>query len=382
MKPLDYIYPVISGICLGLCSSFYFFALEWAEVSRVVGLESIYPLFVTIWSLIFLDDKIEPLGYVGIFFATFGGVIMSFDALRIIYSAIITNVASCADHKERYFEEEARKKAAAELNDADNDNYGACWFFNRIYGVPYRLRGKDNETPEEEEAGLAAAVATGSSNDSNSDYGSISPSTSPNFSTAPPVQESAEGIGEFAIVEVHKDKPEKNDNIEDLDVEIGPDGKKKKGGKCESIKNFLLLIPIPLAMSGNDFFAKVSVSSMPVNNVSALNSIGFGAVLITFAFSKTGRKHFLDEVKYNWLFGIISEALTILSTYLVIVGMTGLSAPIVSALSSLRPFFLLISETVLRISTDSIYQCIGFKLFPILFIVAGVILMTFSIVSE
>lgn len=373
MKPMDYIYPILSGICLGICASLYFFALEWAEVSRVVGLESIYPLFVTLWSYIFLDDKIEPIGYLGIFFATFGGIVMSFDALRILFSAIITNVYKCSNFQKRYFENEERKKMEAEKSDAEGDNYGACWMFCRIYGVPYRLR--EGGVKNDETSDLEKALIDSSENSVNvdkEDYVSVMSSDDEE-----PVM--SDSIPSFKLI-YDKEEEIKEKKKKKVKKELMKQNK-KMSDKFETIKNFLLLIPIPIAMSGNDFFAKVSVSSMPINNVSALNSIGFGSVLILFIVSKNSRKHFWDEVKYNWFYGIVSEFLTILSTYLVIVGMTGLSAPIVSALSSLRPFFLLISETALRISTDSVYQCIGFKLFPILFIVAGVILITFSVVS-
>lgn len=374
MKPMDYIYPIISGICLGICAALYFFALEWAEVSRVVGLESIYPLFVTLWSYIFLDDKIEPIGYLGIFFATFGGIVMSFDALRILFSAIITNVDKCSNFQKRYFENEERKKKEAEKSDAEGDNYGACWVFCRIYGVPYRLREGGDKHGEGSD--LEKALIDSSDNSINAekdDYISV-------MSSDDEEPTMGDSIPSFKLI--HDAEKEAKDKKRQKDKkELIKQHKKMNKKKFETIKNFLLLIPIPIAMSGNDFFAKVSVSSMPINNVSALNSIGFGSVLILFIVSKDSRKHFLDEVKYNWFYGIVSEFLTILSTYLVIVGMTGLSAPIVSALSSLRPFFLLISETALRISTDSVYQCVGFKLFPILFIVAGVILITFSVVG-
>ena len=138
------------------------------------------------------------------------------------------------------------------------------------------------------------------------------------------------------------------------------------------------LLPIPVIMSGNDFFAKVSVGNMPVNNVSAINSVAFGTVLICTLFTRKARSHFFDEFKYNILFVVLIEALSIFTNYLMILGMNGLSASLVSSLSSTRPLFILVFEKLLGLSKDSVQQIVGFKLLPIIVIICGAILMTLS----
>ena len=141
-------------------------------------------------------------------------------------------------------------------------------------------------------------------------------------------------------------------------------------------KIVLGLLPMPIFMSGNDFFAKLAVGGINTNNVSALNSLGLGVILACMALKKEARDHFVDEVKYNWLHCIIVESLTVLANYLLIRGMVGLPAYIVSSLSASRPLFILVLETALGVSRDSAKHCFGFKLFPIICTVSGVILMT------
>ena len=128
-------------------------------------------------------------------------------------------------------------------------------------------------------------------------------------------------------------------------------------------------------MSGNDFFAKVSVGNMNHNNVSGLNSIGLGIVLSCMLFKKDVRAHYIDELKFNWFFCTFIEVISIATTYFIICGMIGLEAPIVSSLSSSRPLFVLIFETIFRVSKVPVSHCFAFKLLPIILVIAGTVIM-------
>lgn len=127
----DFVYPLLSGVSLGLSTVLYFFAMEWADPSKVVGIMAIYPLFVILWSLIFLDDSIKPLACVGIAITIFGGFLLSIEGLKKFYRYILGKIPSCAERRDIFDEnEEAKKRLAAEadMEKRVNKGYGECWY--------------------------------------------------------------------------------------------------------------------------------------------------------------------------------------------------------------------------------------------------------------
>lgn len=671
LKWTDYFYPIMSGICCGMSSLLYFFAMEWAEASTVVGIEAAYPLFVVIWSLIFLSEKIPGLSYGGIAFSIVGGVILSIDGLKIIYGAILKHFECCGVRREKFFEEEKRKEEAAKKEEQEkmvNKDYGDCWWpfkdkcvnqdgdgktapegeevddeednnngksiemkskidskyekggrkdkksnskdkkdkkssgGKKVNGdnknkksddddedddtaaaddegdetgeavsermsidfmapssksksksksgkksVPAspskkkdisqqdkknKRREEDNsysdddddednnivEKPrahkkhhkkhhakqgsfeemdddyedtkqskkrkksqkaiveeEEEDDEDLSPVPSDSSSSSSSDSdsspddetsnskqnskkhsknaenindddeddssssddeeedniqdGSDSDSTesSSSSSSSSSDSETSDSENESTTATKRKETPKKKyhkktdknqsktsqntkndktknikntnknskntssedeeddddtDNDSNVSIDIADtDGDKDKQkeamSRSKKIRKIVFgLLPLPLLLSGNDFFAKLAVDGLDSNAVTGFNSVGLGFVLFLMIIKSESRKYFLSELKYNVFFCIFNELLTIICNYLMIVGMIGLAAPIVSALSATRPLFVLILETIFRISKVPVSQCFGFKLFPIVCIIGGAILMT------
>lgn len=372
----NFVFPLLSGMCMGLRTMFYFFAIEWADASKVIGIEAVYPLFVALWSYIFLNEKIKSIAYLGIGFAVLGGVILSADAFKLIYKAILANTASCQARNEEFLENERRTEE--EINQAhaqkmEIEGYGECWY-------PFKeMRLKRKREREERAATFAAAVAANTDSDSEKD----------------PLLKKGSGDERSVNVDIHGSIPSMvgsgnaisgsintydGGSYDDIDEAAMIEAERKRVAAMSSLQYFkkvaLGIFPLPILLSGNDFFAKLSVEKMHRNNVSGLNSVGLGLVLACMLFKKDVRKHYLDELKFSWLFCAIIEALSISATYLLICGMMYLSAPIVSSLSASRPLFILFFETVFRISKVPVSHCLGFKLFPILCVIVGTVIMT------
>lgn len=364
---VDFVMPLLSGICMGLRTMFYFFAIEWADASKVVGIEAVYPLFVALWSFIFLHESIKPMAYLGIGFAVLGGVILSSDAFKLIYAAILRNTASCSARNKAFIEKEHR--AEEELHEAQAqkmqiEGYGECWY-------PFKeTRLKRKRERERRAAEFAAAVAANEENDDENNNNNNNNNNNENNEKKPLL-----------------DNEDHHHTVVDMSGSIQHDGEiteaeeeKKKVAAMTPGQYFrkvaLGIFPLPLLLSGNDFFAKISVGNMHRNNVSGLNSVGLGFVLACMLFKKEVRSHYLDELKFSWLFCAFIEAMSISATYLLICGMIGLEAPIVSSLTASRPLFILIFETIFRISKVPVSHCFAFKLFPILCVIAGTVIMT------
>eukprot|EP01105_Mastigella_eilhardi_P027174 TRINITY_DN8236_c0_g1_i1.p1 TRINITY_DN8236_c0_g1~~TRINITY_DN8236_c0_g1_i1.p1 ORF type:complete len:331 (+),score=97.78 TRINITY_DN8236_c0_g1_i1:81-1073(+) len=76
---MTFVWPVLAGVLLGAGTVLYLFALEGADVSKVVSLENTYPLLVTFLSCVVLNDKITPVGYLGIGITVAGAMLLSVD---------------------------------------------------------------------------------------------------------------------------------------------------------------------------------------------------------------------------------------------------------------------------------------------------------------
>ena len=436
LKWTAYLWPILSGICLGFGNMFLLSSLAWADASKAVGIESIYPLFVIIWSYFFLEERIAPLAYLGMFFALAGSIVLSFDILKSMYASITAKYPRFKKYHEHFVlvEKEKHESMAKDAaKKSSNKYYGRCWypFIKKI--DEYRMKNYSGSLHDLIESGSANTFyyktdRRGASRDQYEDSDSGSDEEGGGDSgndkknrhihdpyMAPDLvymegeddddEEEEEEMGNMEGVVEESDGEEygkeyygtDNERSEEMGTFAADKRRKrrKKKGSEKKKKHWALelisrnrrvitgLLPIPLFMSGNDFFAKLSVDglseddkAMPANNVSAINTVCFGLVLVFLLLKPRTRKHFLDEFRYNVMFAIFIEALSVFTNYLMIIAMSALDASIVSSLSSTRPFFILIFEKMFRLSKDSVQQIAGFKLLPIIFIIAGSIIMT------
>lgn len=73
----DLIFPALAGIIFGLQYYLYFYVISKEDVSNVIGLVYIYPLFIAILSFFFLNEKLSLYGYMGMFLVILGAVMLS-----------------------------------------------------------------------------------------------------------------------------------------------------------------------------------------------------------------------------------------------------------------------------------------------------------------
>lgn len=71
------LYPMIAGGLLGIQLYFYYYVAKKADISYILGIYFIYPLFVTLLSFLFLNEVISFIGYLGMAFTVLGVVLMS-----------------------------------------------------------------------------------------------------------------------------------------------------------------------------------------------------------------------------------------------------------------------------------------------------------------
>ena len=489
LKWTAYMWPILSGLSLGLENKFLLSSLAWADASKAVGIESTYPLFVLIWSYFFLDERIAPLAYLGIFLALAGSIVLSFDVLKSIYAYVTAKYSRFKKYHEHFvlIEKEKHESMAKDAaKKSSNKYYGRCWYpfiktidecrmknysgnlhdliesgsANTLYYSPDRLiasrdqyedSDSDEEIGEGEEGGGESGMSerrTGKrkrvhdpymapdlvykEDEDDEDDDEYEKFTYLNQKRSLFSEEEMQGMEYYDVnneyseeaVSMRDINDESNSENDARDYHNGMDsegseemgnfastksleidmkrtrrrrrrrkdeneGKKKKIWILELINRnkrvITGLLPIPVFMSGNDFFAKLSVDgfsedekTMPTNNVSAINSISLGLVLLCTLFTPKARKHFVDEFKYNVLFSILIEGFNIFANYLIFIAMDGLSASLVSSLSSTRPFFILIFEKLCGLSKDSVQQIIGFKLPPILVTITGAIIIALA----
>lgn len=80
---LDYLWPVLSGFMQGAAVYFYLFALDKYDASNVTGFENFYPVLVAVISSIFLGERIDLFGYLGIALSTVGAVAISLNMTKV-----------------------------------------------------------------------------------------------------------------------------------------------------------------------------------------------------------------------------------------------------------------------------------------------------------
>lgn len=68
----DAIFPIASGILMGLFVCFYLWVLQYEDISTLVGLGYLYPVVVAFLSWVFLGETLSFIGYTGVFFTMLG----------------------------------------------------------------------------------------------------------------------------------------------------------------------------------------------------------------------------------------------------------------------------------------------------------------------
>jgi len=143
----------------------------------------------------------------------------------------------------------------------------------------------------------------------------------------------------------------------------------------------ILAIPMVITVGGYEFLIALGAKKgMKTFQVSGVEIITQGFTLTLGAWlKKEGRKCFLHELTWNWLFAFLNAALTICSQLLTVYSLTALPAAVSSSLCAIQPLGILVLETVTGISKFSVSQCLAFKLPPIVLIIAGVALLSVDV---
>ena len=425
----DYLLAILSGICFGCETFMYFYALTWADASKTVGIESTYPVFVIIWSYFILNERINPVAYIGIVLALIGSLSLSFDVLKSLYAYVTAKYARFKKHHEHFVlvEKEKHELIAEDLvKKSKNKDYGRFWYPFIKQVDECRMKNYKGDLNELIDRGLDKeryydAESEDELNSGEDKLKYFDPYTAPdlvymenesdsddeddyydggNGDESDAGGEAEEMVGIVGSVDSTSDPFDLESSNSEQETQKGKKTSKvktrliesdKKKNKSKGKKNWKSwfvdlfarnkrvitgLLPIPVILSGNDFLAKIVVDRMPSNNVSALNTVGFGTVLICILLTREGREGFIPELKYNLFFGIMAEVLSVTTNYLVFTALEYHSASLVSSLSSTRPFFILIFEKIFGLSKDSVGHIVGFKLVPTLFVIAGAIIMT------
>jgi len=143
----------------------------------------------------------------------------------------------------------------------------------------------------------------------------------------------------------------------------------------------LLALPMVIATGGYEFLialgAKKGMRTFQVSGV----EISVQGLFLTLGawLTKDGRKCFVHELTWNWLFAFLNAFLTICSQLLTVYSLTALPAAVSSSMCALQPLGILILETIIGVTKFRVSQCFAFKLPPIILIVAGVALLSLDV---
>ena len=77
VKPETWIFLALSGLATGLSWLCYFRALQLGPASRVAPVDKLSVVFVAVLAVLFLGEKLPPLGWLGVAFITVGAVLLS-----------------------------------------------------------------------------------------------------------------------------------------------------------------------------------------------------------------------------------------------------------------------------------------------------------------
>jgi len=144
-----------------------------------------------------------------------------------------------------------------------------------------------------------------------------------------------------------------------------------------------VLAPLIVSVALCEFMLKVSTNGLNAFNVCSISffSLGCMMIFVVFVTPLNGAKYFMCEVKRNWVFCVLSDVFTLFAQFLLIMGMSGLPASIVSSLAAIQPFITLCLERIFGIASDTIKECLSYKLVPIVLVVSGVIILSLTVVS-
>jgi len=144
----------------------------------------------------------------------------------------------------------------------------------------------------------------------------------------------------------------------------------------------IALIPLVVFLALTEFLAKVATAKLNTFNVCSINFFAYGFFMFSIIFVTPfkGAKYFISELKQNWLFCTMSDVLTLTGQFLLIFAMSGMSASVVSSLAAIQPLCCLCLERVFGIASDSLKDCLTYKLVPIIIIVTGVVLLSLAVV--
>lgn len=86
LSVINILLAILAGIFWALLNFFYFYALKIEEVSKVVPLFYLAPLFILIIAAFFLGEIFTPLKYLGIILLVFGAILISSNKLSFNFN--------------------------------------------------------------------------------------------------------------------------------------------------------------------------------------------------------------------------------------------------------------------------------------------------------
>lgn len=308
----------------GAAVYFYLFALDKYDASNVTGFENFYPVLVAVISRIFLGEKIDLYGYLGIALSTIGAVAISLNMTKV-------HIPLVSDFVEKHTSKDNSGQPCwieQQVPGLSNDN-AKCWTPMALY-ESIKSRKESNEYTEtqrlyDEAEATYSETAAGNDNDSNASRAENEVSSAPRWLP------------------------------------------------------LVIIIPLIVCVALNVVFTKVAVSDLDSNSVAAINFVSFGVLLMFALVVPKSRANFVAETKRNWLYALVSQVLTCSSLYLIVIAVGRIDASITSALNCLQPVTVLVLERILRFSSDSWAECVSYKVVPILFIAVGVTLLACSV---
>ena len=142
----------------------------------------------------------------------------------------------------------------------------------------------------------------------------------------------------------------------------------------------LVLLPLVILLALTEFLAKVATAGLSTFNVCSINFFVYGFCMFAIFFVRPfkGPKYFVSELKRNWLFCLLSDVLTLGAQFLLIFAMSGMQASVVSSLAAIQPLITLCFERIFGIASDTLKECLSYKLVPIVLVVAGVVLLSIA----
>jgi transporter family protein len=91
---IDYLFPILSGLIIGVNTFVYYAILKKEDASSTIGLMYVYPLLVAFLSFLFLNEKLPLIGYLGVGLILFGAIMLSVRIRKIRLQTSIWLLAS------------------------------------------------------------------------------------------------------------------------------------------------------------------------------------------------------------------------------------------------------------------------------------------------